>query len=64
MSNSYVTGSIGGSSTAGVKYTYLGFSQTKTNNSLNTQQVFQSTKEQLQWMMEHESTWQIGYQHS
>lgn len=63
MSNNYETGSIGGSSTPGVKYTYLGFTQTKTNNSLNTQQSFQSTKEQLQWMRDNESTWQIGYNH-
>ena len=63
MSNNYTSGSIGGSSTPGVKYTYLGFNQTKTNNSLNTQQVFQSTKEQLQWMRDNDSTWQIGYQH-
>ena len=63
MSNSYITGSIGGSSTPGVKYSYLGFSQTKTNNSLNTQQTYQSTKEKLQYERDNNSTWQIGYQH-
>lgn len=63
MSINYTSGSIGGSSTAGVKYSYLGFSQTKTNNSLNTQQVFQSTKDQLQWMRDNQATWQIGYNH-
>lgn len=63
MSNNYSTGSIGGSSTPGVKYSYLGFTQTKTNNTLNTQQVFQSTKEGLSAMMKNESTWQINYQH-
>lgn len=63
MSYNYTSGSIGGSSTPGVKYTYLGFSQTKTNNSLNTQQTYQSTKDQLQWMRDHEDTWAIGYQH-
>lgn len=63
MSINYETGSIGGSSTPGVKYTYLGFSQTKTNNSLNTQQTYQSTKQRLQWMRDHESTWQINYIH-
>ena len=63
MSNSYTSGSIGGSSTPGVKFAYLGFSQTKTNNSLNTQQVFQSTKQQLQYERDNNSTWQIGYVH-
>lgn len=63
MSINYTSGSIGGSSTPGVKYSYLGFSQTKTNNSLNTQQVFQSTREGLQSMMSDEPTWQINYQH-
>lgn len=65
IASSYVSGSIGGSTGArgDVKFKYLGFTQTKNNDALITQETYQGTKEQLTYRRDNNSTWAIGYQH-
>ena len=72
--NNYAKGSIGGKSggsnnpNGDVKYTYLGFTQTKNSDNLITQVTYQGTKQGLQQERDKlpsaGGTWYIGYQHS
>lgn len=61
--NNYTSGNIGGgnSPSGDVKFTYLGFEQTKNSESLFTKVTFQGTKEKLIYERDNNPTWAIGY---
>lgn len=60
--SSYTNGSIGGGSSPSgdVKFTYLGFTQTKNSQSLITKITYQGTKQKLINERDHNSNWAIG----